>query len=322
MGSALPVTAAGAWLDEQGAAPWTRVDRAHFAFAHRLAHHELFDLKCIARASEHVVDDGYYQRHVKSSDRQIDKSLLKHRLSDSIARLEDGEAHWLKLSHVEELGLGYRELMHELLAELEERLEVPIRRRMTFCGMTVFMNSPGLDVPYHFDHETNFLLQIRGTKDVYLWDAHDPEVLTQRELERFYRGSSMAGVWRDELMARATRYPLTPGAAVHHPPLAPHMIRNGNQVSVSLSLYYVLPETDVAARIYQANYCMRRYGLRPRAPGASARSDRAKIALVSALSATRPESREEALFSGVRRLDRPFEMIKSLVSPFRAKQPA
>ena len=314
----------GTWIeqDDTASSPWPRVDQAHFAFGHRLAYHDLFDLKRIARVSQNVVADGYYERHVKSNDKQIDKSVLKRRLADSIARLEDGEEHWLKLSHVEELGLEYRELLQELLAELEELTGTPIRRRMNFCGMTIFMNSPRLVVPYHFDHETNFLLQIRGEKDVYLWDPNDPAVLTQRELERFYRGNSMAGMWRDDLAQRTTRYVLTPGAAVHHPPLAPHMVRNRDHVSVSLSLYYVLPETDVKARIYQANYCMRRYGMNPRPPGASVACDHAKIALVDAFSTARPHSREELLFSGVRRLDRPFEFAKSMVAPFRAKKMA
>jgi len=82
----------------------------------------------------------------------------------------------------------------------------------------------------------------------------------------------------------------------------------------------VLPETDVKARIYQANYCMRRYGIDPSPPGVSAGRDHAKIALLYALSTARPHSREEFLYSGLRRLDRPFEFAKSMVAPFRAKK--
>lgn len=77
-------------------------------------------------------------------------------------------------------------------------------------------------------------------------------------------------------------------------------------VSVSLALYCVMPEIEERGHVYQVNYCMRKLGLRPRAPGESALSDRMKIKFMRALSASNPRTRDELLYSGVSRLAAPF----------------
>jgi hypothetical protein len=65
-------------------------------------------------------------------------------------------------------------------------------------------------------------------------------VLTENEIEQFYSGNHMPGIYREEVLESGTLFHLTPGTAVHHPPLAPHMVTNGNNVSVSVSVWFTL----------------------------------------------------------------------------------
>ena len=78
-----------------------------------------------------------------------------------------------------------------------------------------------LSEPYHLDHESNFLLQVAGEKDLYLFDCSDPLVLSERDIERYYLGDFHAARYRDELQPRAAAYRMVPGVAAHHPSLAP-----------------------------------------------------------------------------------------------------
>ena len=78
------------------------------------------------------------------------------------------------------------------------------------------------------DHESNFLFQIGGEKEVNLFDPADRSVLSEREIETFYIGELNALRYRDEIQSKAMVYQLKPGQAVHHPPMAPHWVRNGS----------------------------------------------------------------------------------------------
>lgn len=295
----------------QGALAWRAVDRQPFAFTHGLCGHPLFEMPQLMRLAERGVERGARAGTLPAPDRGTGLAALKRRALDDIARLDEG-GRWLKISYVNELDPACAALLDHLLRELESLQDAPIRERMSFAGLTVFMNSPGLAVPYHFDHETNFLMQLRGEKVVYLFDPDDRAILSEAEIEDFYRGNPMAGRYREGMESCAACHQLLPGIGVHHPPLAPHMLRNGASTSVSLSLFYSMPRANARARVYQANYCLRRLGLRPRPPGESPARDRAKRWLMDALATPHPRTQEELLFAGMQRLGAPVRLARRL----------
>ena len=94
----------------------------------------------------------------------------------------------------------------------------------------------------------------------------------------FYAGDVEAARYKPNLQERGAVFHLTPGVAVHHPPLAPHLVRNGDRVSVSVSIGFCTRTLDRRAKVYQFNSLMRRAGLRPARPGQSSLRDRMKAA--------------------------------------------
>lgn len=303
-------------LDGGHQAPWQDTNRQPFLFRHNLANHPLFEISRIARLAEKSVMRG--GSAIAREHSELPREEVARRLVDKIHDLEKGN-HWTKVPFVDQLDPEFKELLESLLSEVEVLSGVKLRDRMTWSALTVFMNSPRLVVPYHFDHDTNFLMQIRGEKTVFLWD---PKVLSQDEIENFYRGDSMAGRYRPELEALGKPHPLSPGVGVHHPALAPHMIRNGDQVSVSLSFYYVLREQNDRARVYQSNFLMRKLGLKPRPPGISPFSDRVKTTLINAISTSNPESWHDMLYSGMDRVSSIYKLAGRLRGKGEAPKPA
>ena len=69
----------------------------------------------------------------------------------------------------------------------------------------IFISSPGSVTPFHFDDEHNFLLQVRGSKTMHMWDARDPNVVTYQALERAYNGSPRNIPYKEELAAQGKR---------------------------------------------------------------------------------------------------------------------
>jgi hypothetical protein len=101
------------------------------------------------------------------------------------------------------------------------------------------------------------LFQIRGTKDIWLFDPADRRILSEQEIERYYAGDIHAADFRDDLQDVAVPCRSRPGLGAHNPPLAPHWVRNGSDVSVSLSLNFSLRRLESRARVNEVNHYRR-----------------------------------------------------------------
>jgi hypothetical protein len=299
--------------DDQSA--WTNLNRSPFIFRHCLQGHPLFELSRLAKLAENAVERGDPLKFGVNSSEDLSGMPLKQRLAETILRIEEGRS-WLKISSLQELHPDYSVLLKSIISDMENASGLPLRDKIKWPGLTVFIASPNMITPYHFDHETNFLFQIRGEKDVKLFDQNDRFVLSEEEIEDFYRGNAMAGKYRDELDNRGIVHHLTPNTAVHHPPLSPHLVHNGNSVSISLSVFYSLPDADFRASIYQTNYLLRRVGLHPSPPGQSSFKDTLKSMTIRALSKSKPKSPQEDLFSGIDNARLPIRFAQGLRQRF------
>jgi ribosomal protein L16 Arg81 hydroxylase len=187
-----------------------------------------------------------------------------------VARTIETNGSWMVLKNIE-IDPEYRALLNETLDEVAPLVadrEGGMRRREGF----IFLSAPDSTTPAHVDPEHNFLLQVRGTKTMVVGRFPDPDQ-EQQELERFYGG----GHRNIALMPDEPReFPLNPGDGVYVPVNAPHLVRNGPTVSVSLSITWRTPSTVVMEKAHVANARLRRLGLSPSAPGRHPRADRVK----------------------------------------------
>ena len=186
-------------------------------------------------------------------------------------------------------------------------------REIGWSSMTILLSSPGIVTPYHIDHQSNLLFQIRGRKSIWLFDPADRRVLGESVIERYYGGETYAADYREGIQAEGTAYDLTPGLAVHNPPLGPHWVRNGAEVSISMSINFSLAACEARARVYQVNRCLRTLGLAPLPPGRSARRDWIKQQPFKMLAPARPRSLEELVHGGPARLLRPVAVLRRLL---------
>ena len=286
---------------------WAQVDRRPFAFQHHLADDPLFDLDRLAKLAKHADDVRGSRTHISRKAHPVTMSI-----ADRILHLDESD-DWIKISYANKLDDDYRRIHDRLLEEIESLSGMPIRSALSWSGLTIFMNSPNLVVPYHFDHETNFLMQVRGIKDVEIFDQSDRSILTEREIERFYFGDAMAGRYRSEFENCASSFVLEAGDAVHHPPLAPHRIFNRDRISISVSLFFSFPEADRRAHVYQVNSIIRHCRLKPMPPGRRLFVDQVKIILMRTISRCKPKDQSQTLFSGVRRLEFPRRAVRKVL---------
>lgn len=289
-----------------------------FMFRHTMAGHPLFQLPRIALAAERMLAKGDLEKFValggqtKSAGTKFSAMPARERLAATITQLAHADA-WVKVSSVDTADREYADLLGQVLVEFENFVNFPLLREITWTSLTLFLASPHVVTPYHIDHESNFLFQISGEKDITLFDPTDRSLLSEPEIENFYAGDYQAAHYREEIQQRGATYRLAPGKVVHHPPLAPHWIRNGDDLSISVSIGFCMRDIDRRARVYQVNHFLRRFGVAPTSPGLSKVSDRIKIAGIGVVSKSNPQTPSEILFSGMARLTAPPRIIKRLV---------
>jgi hypothetical protein len=280
-----------------------------FQFKHSFANNPLFTPSRVAAVAERMLKSDLKKFVVRSgvtalSGAKFKDMPLKAQLPETIGQLEESKV-WLKLSSAHTADPEYDELHQQILRELEDWTGQPLLELITWSALTVFMASPRVTTPYHIDHESNFLFQVSGSKDVSLHNPHEPDIVPDDQLERFFTGDFEAAQYRPELQNRGTIFRLDPGTVVHHPPLAPHWVQNLDNVSVSVSVGFCMKTIDPVARVYQVNHLLRRLGLHPTAPGQSKLRDQLKIACMGMISKAHPTTPDEILFSGYNRLLEP-----------------
>lgn len=305
----------GKLVDDQSAPFASLFNARSFTFRHSLHESTLFDISELADLAHRMMARGGGVKFVafKCSDSSVGTKFntlqRQDSLSEVVRRIGEGGS-WLRLSQMQDLDDRYARLLRQVIGELGEAADVPLAREITFSSMTVFIASPFVDTPFHVDHESNFLFQVRGAKDICLFDQNDRAVVPEEELERFYMGDRGAATYRPALQDRGTVYRLEPGTAVHHPPLAPHWVKNADNVSVSVSFAFGMRSIDRQAKIRQANLCLRQMGLRPRSPGTSERADHIKASALEIISKSKPKDREDLLFSGINRIKAPMKLAR------------
>jgi hypothetical protein len=258
-------------LDEPAFAAAYR-DSTPIAVEHRLANHPLLALGAVADLADWLPRDSVICD-------TADQPLLvpeggpprgsEPRPGDVIRHLDEKRS-WLTLLNIEQHS-PYRELMDTCLdqvAALIERRRGDMRRRAGF----IFVSSPRSVTPAHFDIEHSLLLQISGHKEVTVGRFATP-AMEQHERNRYWDGHH--GRVEDLPVAIGT-HDLVPGRGVYIPPVCPHWVRNGEAISVSMTLTFFSSDSERDQQVEAFNARLRRLRLHPRPQGTSPRVDSVK----------------------------------------------
>lgn len=281
-------------------------NRLPFALSHNLAGHPLFELPRLVELAKTLWATGGGKVVFGGADASFENrwdEIPRKALSfiEGIRQIQRSGS-WIMLKSSQE-DPEYRACIDLCVSELSELTSADLRKEITWIDGYVFIASPGAVTPHHMDHETNFLLQIHGEKNLNVCDPDDRSVLFDEEIENYYIGDISAARFKPVSQEKAYVLPMAPGTGAHIPSKGPHWVRNGDQYSVSFSINFCMRETDVKSRIYQCNHYLRKLGFDPTPPGLSAVKDRLKIMALSRLGRGKAANKFELLRQNVKRLD-------------------
>lgn len=227
---------------------------------HGLVDHPLLTLDALAVLAEKMPADAveYNLGQLPLGVRPEDTPSNGLTLGETIRTIESNGS-WAVLKNVER-DPDYAALLDAALAELEPivaRKTGPMLHREAF----IFITSPGSVTPFHMDPEHNILLQIRGEKTMTVFPVADPALVPPEKSEQFHGGGHRNLIWDDAFMAKASHNLLQPGDAIHMPVKAPHFVKNGDAVSVSLSITWRSERSVAEGELHSLNALLRKRGL-------------------------------------------------------------
>jgi Cupin-like domain len=262
-------------LDIDGETIRAGFNRAPFLIRHRLASHPLFSLQRLIELANRLPEEKvkYNGADISVATGLYEGPRTGLSIQETIRQIEECRS-WMVIKNVE-LDPEYRQLLDRCMDEVQHFSE-PIYPGMFRREGFIFISSPGSVTPFHMDPEHNFLLQIRGKKQINIWDSKDRSVLSEITLEKYFSEVDRQIAFKEEYQQKASIFELTPGTGLHFPVVAPHWVRNGDEVSVSFSITFRTPASERRRVVYCVNAGLRGKGLNPTPPGASVFRDLAK----------------------------------------------
>lgn len=257
----------------------TKFNRSPFMIGHELTTHPLFQLERLVSLAQFLPAESV---EYNSGDLPVsqDPSLTPRNglsIVETIRRIEECKS-WMVLKNVEQ-DPCYRDVLYDCLDQMKplvDQIAPGMRVRQGF----IFISSAGSVTPFHIDPENNFLLQIRGHKQVQMFDVEDRETMSELQLEQFFTGAHRNIPYLPEFENRGRWYDLAPGDGLHFPVAAPHWVRNGNQVSISFSITFQTDSSQRRQSLHRLNNSLRRFGILPTPVGKSPWRDNAKYGIV------------------------------------------
>lgn len=272
---------------ERSTAGWLELDRnicgngigcREFGLRHHVGDHPLLSLEALAELAD-MLPPAAVERHASEQPLLVPggaADLADGPPSETVRNIETN-GHWIVLWNIEQIS-SYRKLLDAILDQALPFLpasEGNMGRREAF----LFLSAPNAVTPVHFDPEHNFLLQIRGTKEINVGRFPD-RAAELRELDRYHDGGHRNLV---EIPPHSSIHLMQPGDGVYLYPWAPHWVYNGPSVSISLSITFRTRRSQREELVHLFNARLRRRQLTPLPAGESWRTDWMKAACMNLL---------------------------------------
>ena len=259
-----------------------KVETEPFEFRHQLHLRPEFTLDQLIELGRRLPDGpafkGWQNGTIRVEDGWDARPVERLSFEKTIEGIAENNS-LLVMKHVEQDPV-FGPMLQDLLQEIFVYSPAKLRDEVTIGECLIFINSPKRKTPYHFDLESNFLLQIAGEKTVHAWANGDNSLVTIEELEDYCGvGNLSAAIYKPERQVDAFTTRLLPGDGTHFPSTGPHWVENGDEVSISINVNYDMRSLHHRMKYaFAINSRMRKLGLKPRDPGVSKFSDDLKSA--------------------------------------------
>lgn len=241
---------------------------------HHACDHPMLTLDALARLGDSLPPEWI---ECNLGDQPVGVDAVPEQLLEGVGnRIRDigAAGSWVGLRNIEKVP-AYEAMLWDLLADLRPAIERRTGKILNLRGF-IFITSPGGVTPYHFDPEHNVLMQICGSKVMTMFPAGNAAYATDEMHETYHTGGRPELPWREDMASGGTDWRIAAGEALYVPVMAPHYVRNGDEISISISVTWRSEWSYAEADARALNKLLRRAGMSPSAPGRWPARNRAK----------------------------------------------
>jgi hypothetical protein len=261
------------------------LDRRPFGFSHNLADHPSLSFENLSRVITSLPEEKVmFSKGLNDLKKHFETVLVEGKkgfdLNDIIENIRTGDAYIAVRNP--ELDPSFKDIFEGICHDVGVFMKANGTGEKPLEPMLwLFIASPGAVTPFHFDRFSNFIMQIRGSKELAVFPPRAEQVISSKELEAYHDNKPSYPEWNDEKDRYAHKFNFKSGEAVHIPYTSGHYVKNGtDDISITLSVFYHSNETKMWSNAMKMNYRLRRFGVSPKAVGQSKVVDqfKAKVA--------------------------------------------
>ncbi len=257
------------------------LDRRPFGFSHNMANHPSLTFENLSKVITSLPEEKVmFSKGLNDLKKDFEQILVDGKkgfdLSEVIENIRSGNAYIAVRNP--ELHPSFKEIFEGICDDVSTFMQANGTGTKPIEPMLwLFIASPGAVTPFHFDRYSNFIFQIRGSKELAVFPPRMEQVISTKELEAYHDNKPSYPEWKEEKDQYAHKFNFKSGEAVHIPYTSGHYVKNGmDDISITISIFYHSEETEMWSKAMKMNHRLRRFGMLPRPVGQSGVVDRLK----------------------------------------------
>ncbi|MEW4365585.1 cupin-like domain-containing protein [Aliikangiella maris] len=226
------------------------LDKKPFKFSHKLRNHPALSLENLSKVLVNLPKGQVmYSKGLDDLNANFDRAHIDQKngltIEETIENIRTSDSYIMVRSP--EVDPSFKELYQDLIHDVEIVMnEKGVGNKAIEPMLFLFIASPNAFTPFHIDRYSTFLFQIRGSKQVAVFDQFDDGVVPAETRESFADYGPLRPGWSESIDNRAHKFQFSPGEALHIPFIAGHYIKNGPEdVSISMSIIFRTKQSKV-----------------------------------------------------------------------------
>jgi hypothetical protein len=253
-------------------------DKHPFKFTHNLVNHPALSIESLSKTLPELPPyQIMYSKGLDNLGINFDRAHIDHKnglsLKETIETLRTCNSY-IAIKNPE-VHPTFKELFQDLTDDVSKLMKLQNGKKKVIKPLLwMFIASPNAMTPFHFDRASNFLMQIRGSKEVSVFPPMNEAVVSAAECEAYIDRCDQKILWEDEKEQYAIKFDIRPGEILHIPFVSGHYVKNGpDDVSITLSYFFHNDYTHKTTKALQMNHRLRsrmkKIGLTPTSVGRS-----------------------------------------------------
>lgn len=241
-------------------------DQKTFSLSHNLVNHPSLQLDNLMKVvSKHPKDKLLFSAELNKLDNNFDYALDEQKEVDYQKILEtirNTNSSYIAIKNPE-LNESFKDIYSDInndLAIMMKNLDIgdyPIEPMLW-----IFIASPNAITPFHIDRFSNFIMQIRGSKELAIYPPRNAAVVPTAQTEAYIDWTGNSPTWRAETDHLATKYFFKPGEAAHIPFTSGHYVKNGgDDISITISVFFYTKKSLLWTKAMKLNNRLRKFGI-------------------------------------------------------------